>query len=79
MACSDPSLFRQRFREACQAAGTTPAKLLRAIGVGPKKALAIEVGGLQELDIHWLLRIADKLDVSVGWLTGRSSEPSIAP
>ena len=73
MACSDPSLFKGRLREACKAKGTTVQKLLGSIGIGPRKVVAIEVAGLRELDVYRLLQIADKLDVSLDWLTGRSN------
>jgi len=45
MACSNPALFKERFR----AKGTSPAGLLRSIGVGPKKAIVVELGWLGEL------------------------------
>src|ERR1700731_4693680 len=58
--------------EACEAKGTTVEKLLGSIGIGPKKVVAIEVAGHRELDIHRLLQIADRLDVSLDWLMGRT-------
>jgi transcriptional regulator with XRE-family HTH domain len=78
MACSDPRLFKERLREACESKGTTITNVLRSIGVSPRKAIAIEVLGLRELDIRRLLQIADKLDVSLDWLTGRTGRRDIA-
>jgi transcriptional regulator with XRE-family HTH domain len=78
MACSDPSVFKERLREACEAKGTTVTNVLRSTGVSPRRAIAIEAVGLRELDIHRLLQIADKLDVSVDWLTGRTGRRDIA-
>ena len=79
MACSEPGLFKEHFREACEAKGTTVEKLLGSIGNGPKKVVAIEVVGLRELDILRLLQIADGLDVSLDWLMGRSEQRQIQP
>jgi hypothetical protein len=79
MACSQPSLFKARLREACEAKGMTLDKLMGSIGIGPKKVIAIEVAGLRELDIHRLLQIADRLDVSLDWLMGRSEQRQIQP
>jgi hypothetical protein len=74
MARSDPSVFRGRLDESCKSRGTTVSKLLRSIGIGPKRAIAVENSGLRELDIYRLLQTADTLDVSVDWLTGRSAK-----
>ena len=79
MAGSQPSLFKARLREACEAKGMTLDKLMGSIGIGPKKVIAIEVAGLRELDIHRLLQIADRLDVSLDWLMGRSEQRQIQP
>ena len=79
MASSQPSLFKERLREACEAKGTTVEKLLRSIGMGSKNVLLVEFAGLRKLDIHRLLQIADRLDVSLDWLMGRSGQRQIQP
>jgi transcriptional regulator with XRE-family HTH domain len=79
MAYSQPSLFKERLREACEAKGVTVDKLLRSIGMGSKNVLLVEFAGLRKLDIHRLLQIADRLDVSLDWLMGRSEQRQIQP
>jgi hypothetical protein len=79
MAYSEPILFKERFREACKAKGTTVQMLLLSIGIEPNKVVAVEFAGLRVLDIHRLLQIADRLDVSLDWLMGRSGQSQIQP
>jgi hypothetical protein len=66
------------FRKPAKLMGTTVQKLLISIGVGPKRAIDVEFAGLKEIDIHRLLQIADRLDVSLEWLTGRTGRRDIA-
>ena len=67
------SLFRARFTEACLARGMKPEAVYRSIGIGGRRALDLEsVGVLRALDLHRVCQIADRLDVSVDWLVGRS-------
>ena len=79
MAYSEPILFKERFREACEAKGTTVEKLLRSIGMGSKNVLLVESAGLRKLDIHRLLQIADRLDVSLDRRMCRTEQRQIQP
>ena len=69
---TDFSLFRVRFSEACLARGMKPDAVYRSIGMGGRRALDVEFAGLRALDLHRVCQIADRLDVSVDWLLGRS-------
>jgi hypothetical protein len=55
------TLFRERLVEACPLRNTTPDKLARSIGLGPRRALDLEYLELK------------CLDVSIDWLLGRTS------
>jgi hypothetical protein len=67
------SLFRDRFAEACRIRGMKPDAVYRSIGIGARRALDLEaVGVLRALELHRVCQIADRLDVSVDWLLGRS-------
>jgi hypothetical protein len=70
---TDYSVFRDRFAEACRVRGMKPDAVYRSIGIGGRRALDIQtVGVLRALDLHRVCQIADRLDVSVDWLLGRS-------
>ena len=70
---TDFSLFRDRFAEACRVRGMRPEAVYRSIGLGARRALDLEsVGVLRALDLYRVCQIADRLDVSVDWLVGRS-------
>jgi len=70
---TDFAVFRDRFAEACRARGMTPEAVYRSIGLGGRRALDVQsVGVLRALDLYRVCQIADKLDVSVDWLLGRS-------
>ena len=62
---SDFSVFRGHLAEACR---------LRKMPHDPLCAAAVDLhfAGLRALDVYRLAQIADKLDVSVDWLLGRS-------
>jgi hypothetical protein len=67
------SLFRDRFAEACRVRGMKPDSVYRSVGIGGRRALDLEsVGVLRALDLYRLCQIADRLDVSLDWLVGRS-------
>jgi transcriptional regulator with XRE-family HTH domain len=70
---SDFSLFRERLAHACQARSMTPDRLAAAIGLGSRRRVDLISSGLKALDIYRLAQIADRLDVSVDWLLGRSN------
>ncbi len=44
-----------------------------------EELVAVEFAGLRELDIHRLLQIADRLDVNLDWLLGRTGQRRIQP
>ena len=50
-----------------------PEAVYRSIGIGGRRTLDLEsVGVLRALDLYRVCQIADRLDVSVDWLVGRS-------
>jgi hypothetical protein len=70
---TDFSLFRDRFTEACRIRGMKPEDVYRSIGIGGRRALDVQsVGVLRALDLYRVCQIADRLDVSLDWLLGRS-------
>jgi len=46
--------------------------LTPSIELGGRRALVLQVAGLRALDLYRVCQIADRLDVSVDWLLGRS-------
>ena len=67
------NLFRDRFAEACRVRDMKPAAVYRSVGIGGRRALDLEsVGVLRALDLYRLCQIADRLNVSLDWLVGRS-------
>jgi transcriptional regulator with XRE-family HTH domain len=66
------SLFRDRLAEACRVRGMTQEAVCRSIGMGGRRALDFQHIGLRALDLHRVCQIADRLDVSVDWLLGRT-------
>ena len=69
---SDLSIFRERLAEACRVRGLTHDRLCASIGIAGRRALDLDFSGLKALDIYRLVQIADRLEVSVDWLLGRS-------
>ena len=70
---TDFSLFRDRFAEACRVRDMKPDAVYRSIGLGARRTLDLQsVGVLRALDLYRVCQIADRLDVSVDWLLGRS-------
>jgi hypothetical protein len=68
------TLFRERLLEACNLRGTTPDRVACSIDKGPRPTIDIEYSGL----IYRVAQIADKLDVSVDWLLGRTTVMEVA-
>ncbi len=69
---SDFSVFRDRLAEACRLRGMTHDRLCASIGLGSRRSINLAFSGLKALDVHRLAQIADRLDVSIDWLLGRS-------
>jgi hypothetical protein len=74
---TDFSVFRERLAEACRLRDMTHSALCKGIGLSPKKAVDLEYSPLKALDLYRVCQIADKLDVSVDWLLGRSNVMSV--
>ena len=72
------TLFPERLHEACNLRGTTPDRVACSIDMGPRPTIDIEYSGLRALDIYRLAQIADRLDVSVDWLLGRTTVMEVA-
>ena len=71
---TDFSLFRARFTEACLVRGMKPDAVYRSVGIGGRRALDIQsVGVPRALDLYRVCQIADRLNVSLDWLLGRSN------
>ena len=69
---SDFSLFRERLAHACRFRNATPDRLAASIGLSSRRRVDLAAAGLKALDIYRLAQIADRLDVLVDWLLGRS-------
>ncbi len=74
---TDFSVFRERLTEACCVRNMSHSALCRGIGLSPRKALEIEYYPLKTLDLYRVSQIADKLDVSIDWLLGRTNVMSV--
>lgn len=62
---SDFSVLHDHLAEACRLRKKSPDRLCEA-------AVDLHFAGLRALDVYRLAQIADRLDVSVDWLLGRS-------
>ena len=51
----------------------TQAAVCRSIGLGGRRALDFHSIGLRALDLYRVAQIADRLDVSIDWLLGRTN------
>jgi hypothetical protein len=56
--------------------GMTHQKLCSGVGLGGRR-IDILYSGLRALDIERLAQIADRLDVSIDWLLGRTNVMSV--
>jgi hypothetical protein len=70
---TDFSLFRERLAEACRARDVKTAELSLSTGLAPRRLIAPRLTGPSALDLYRVCQIADVLDVSLDWLTGRST------
>jgi transcriptional regulator with XRE-family HTH domain len=66
------SLFRELLAKACRARNMTETKVCAGIGLGSRRAISLSLTGSAAIDLYRLCQIADALDVSLDWLTGRS-------
>jgi transcriptional regulator with XRE-family HTH domain len=69
---TDYSVFPERLAEACRARNLTRDKLCTSIGMGGRQATNFLIQGLKAVDLYRVCQIADRLDVSLDWLLGRS-------
>ena len=76
---SDFSLFRERLAHACRVSNLTHDRLWPSIGLGGQRRVDLASSGLNALDIYRLAQIADRLEVSVDWLLGRSEVMELPP
>jgi hypothetical protein len=67
---TDFSLFRDRLTEACRIRGMTHVS--GASELVAAAFLDLQFAGSRTLDLYRVCQIADRLDVSVDWLVGRS-------
>jgi hypothetical protein len=70
---TDFSVFRERLADACRARDVKTAELSVSTGLAPRRLVAPHLSGAGALDLHRVCQIADVLDVSVDYLTGRSN------
>jgi transcriptional regulator with XRE-family HTH domain len=71
---TDFSVFRDRLAEACRARNMTRDTLCRDIGLGGRRAADFLILGLKAIDFNRLTQIADRLEVSIDWLVGRTDQ-----
>jgi hypothetical protein len=69
---TDFSVFRGRLAEACRARDIKAVELSLSTGLAPQRLVAPQLTGRGALDLYRVCQIADVLDVSLDWLTGRS-------
>jgi hypothetical protein len=70
---TDYSIFRGRLAEACRARDLKTVELSLSTGLAPRRLAAPRLTGPGALDLYSVCQIADILDVSLDWLTGRSN------
>jgi hypothetical protein len=70
---TDFSPFRERLGEACRARDKTESKICQQIGLGGRRSITLALSGPGAIDLWRICQIADALDVSLDWLTGRSN------
>jgi hypothetical protein len=71
---TDFSVFRDRLAEACRARNMTRDTLSRDIGLGGRRAADFLILRLKAIDFNRLTQIADRLEVSIDWLVGRTDQ-----
>jgi hypothetical protein len=67
---TDFSLFRDRLTEACRVRGVTHDAVASELVTAA--FLDLQFAGSRTLDLYRVCQIADRLNVSVDWLVGRS-------
>jgi transcriptional regulator with XRE-family HTH domain len=72
----DLSVLPYRFTEAYKMREMTSADVVRRIGLPPQRELQIDAG-LRDISVYRLCQMADVLNVSIDWLTGRTDNPEI--
>jgi hypothetical protein len=70
---TDFRIFRERLGEACRARDKTETKIYQQIGLGGRRAITLALTGPGAIDLWRICQIADFLNVSLDWLTGRSN------
>jgi transcriptional regulator with XRE-family HTH domain len=74
---TDYSVFSERLAEACQARNITRDRLCAGIRMDGRRTTSFLIQGLKAIDLYRVCQIADKLDVSIDWLLGRSNVMSV--
>ena len=74
---TDYSVFGKRLAEACLARNMTRDRVCASIGMGGRRSADFLIQGLKAIDLYRLCQIADRLDVSIDWLLGRSNVMSV--
>jgi hypothetical protein len=69
---TDFSLFCARLAEACRIRKVTHDNLCSSIGLGGRNVDDLHSHGINAIDIARLAKIADRLELSVDWLLGRT-------
>src|SRR6202043_1151598 len=67
----------ERLAEACREKNMTHEELCSSVRFGGRQTIDILYSGLKALDIERLAQLADRLDVSIDWLLGRTDNPEI--
>jgi hypothetical protein len=70
---TDFSVFQERLADACRARDVKTPELYLSTGLAPRRLVAPRLTGPGALDLYRVCQIADVLDVSLDWLTGRSN------
>lgn len=70
-------MFYSRFKEACERKDIKPTKFVTELGMSQGNLSKWKAGGVPKADT--LAKIADRLDVSVSYLLGQTSDIEKAP
>ncbi len=66
------SVFRERLAQVCRVRNMTYDRPCSSNGIGGRREVDLNFAGPKALDVYRLAQIADRLDVSIDWLLGRS-------
>ena len=69
---SDFTVFSMRLDEACRSRGITAGQLLASFKFGGRRRVGIYNVGARALDLYEIAAIADRLNVSIAFLLGRT-------